>query len=182
MKHKFFLLGAVILTSSTSMQPSYAQYISYPGSSETINLGTGQPVNDMGTKNYRPEDHPREADTTPHSETIFLHGDPVGRIDEHGEVFDNRGRSVGVVDPDGGTVLYHGDPVGHVDSGGDIRDNRGRIVASGGSDGNVLIHGDPAGRVDHNGEVYDNAGRDIGKVPAGSNAVGALMLLQNQNK
>ncbi|MDF7673941.1 hypothetical protein PT277_08045 [Acetobacteraceae bacterium ESL0709] len=123
-----------------------------------------------------------QTDTTPHSETIFLHGDPVGRIDEHGEVFDNRGRSVGVVDPDGGTVLYHGDPVGHVDSGGDIRDNRGRIVASGGSDGNVLIHGDPAGRVDHNGEVYDNAGRDIGKVPAGSNAVGALMLLQNQNK
>ncbi|MDF7674962.1 hypothetical protein PT277_06450 [Acetobacteraceae bacterium ESL0709] len=115
-------------------------------------------------------------------EPIFVNGDQAGRIDQHGEVFDNGGRSLGIVDPKNGTFIYNNGQVGRIDSGGDVHDNSGKIIASTGSGGNVIINGDQAGSVDSQGTVHDNSGRVIGQVPAGSNAVGALMILQNQNK
>ncbi|MDF7673951.1 hypothetical protein PT277_07995 [Acetobacteraceae bacterium ESL0709] len=182
MKHKFLLLGAVILVSGSLVPSSYAQYISYPGSSETIDLSTGKPVNDMGTKNYRPESHPPEASTYPHWDPIIANGRQVGRIDQNGEVYNESGDSVGLVDPKDGTIIYNGRRAGHVDANGDIHGEHGDIVASSGSNGNVILNGRQAGRVDSQGSVYDSSGNSIGQVPAGNNAVGALMILQNQNK
>ncbi|MDF7674963.1 hypothetical protein PT277_06455 [Acetobacteraceae bacterium ESL0709] len=182
MKHRFLLLGAVILVSGSPVSPSYAQWVSYPGSSEVVREATGKPADDMGTKNYRPESHPPEASTYPHWDPIIINGDQAGRIDQNGEVYNRSGDSVGIVDPKNGTFIYNNGMVGRIDSGGDIHDSSGRIIASTGSSGNVIINGDQAGRVDSQGTVYDSSGSAIGQVPAGSNAVGALMLLQNQNK
>ncbi|MDF7673952.1 hypothetical protein PT277_07990 [Acetobacteraceae bacterium ESL0709] len=182
MKLKQLLLAGGILTTSIGLtSASYADFITYAGSSEEIDTSTGKPANDMGTKNYRPEDHPQQADTYPHSEPILIHGDQAGRIDQNGEVYNRSGEDIGTIGKDG-TILSHGDQVGRIDSGGDVHSRNGEVVGSIGSSGNVLIHGDQAGRVDHNGEVYDRSGNDIGTVPAGNNAAGALMLLQNQNK
>ncbi|MDF7674961.1 hypothetical protein PT277_06445 [Acetobacteraceae bacterium ESL0709] len=182
MKRKFLLLGTMLLTSASSVQSSYAQWVMYPGSSEAVSTATGKPDMGIGTKYYHPEDHPQQADTYPHWEPIFANGRQVGRIDQHGEVYNESGDSVGLIDPKDGTIIYNGRRAGHVDANGDIHGEHGDIVASSGSNGNVIINGRQAGRVDSQGSVYDSSGSAIGQVPAGNNAAGALMLLQNQNK
>ncbi|MDF7673942.1 hypothetical protein PT277_08040 [Acetobacteraceae bacterium ESL0709] len=181
MKRKSLLLGAVILVSGSIIRPSYAQFIRYPGSSQTIDLATGKPPADED-KDYDERMTSNQTDTYPHSEPIIIDGRQAGRIDQNGEIYDDRGRSVGLVDPKDGTIIYNGRQAGYVDGNGDIHDDRGRVVASSGSSGNVILNGRQAGRVDSQGSVYDDRGRAIGQVPAGNNAVGALMLLQNQNK
>ncbi|MDF7675024.1 hypothetical protein PT277_06775 [Acetobacteraceae bacterium ESL0709] len=181
MKRKILLLGAVILVSGSLIRPSQAQWYTPAGSSEEIDLATGKPAADMGTKNYDPERYKRHDLSVPHSEPIFTNGRQVGRIDQHGEVYDDRGRSVGLIDPKDGTIIYNGRQAGYVDANGDIHDDRGRVVTSSGSNGNVVIDGRQAGRVDSQGSVYDDRGRSIGQVSADNNAVGALMLLQNQH-
>ncbi|MDF7673852.1 hypothetical protein PT277_08490 [Acetobacteraceae bacterium ESL0709] len=181
MKCKFILLGTILVTSSVFVQPSYAQFIRYPGSSETVLMATGKPAGDEG-KDYDERRKSEQTDTYPHWEPIIAHGRQVGRIDQHGEVYNESGDSVGIVDPKNGTFIYNNGQVGRIDSGGDIHDSSGRIIASTGSSGNVIINGDQAGRVDSQGTVYDSSGSAIGQVPAGSNAVGALMILQNQNR
>ncbi|MDF7673943.1 hypothetical protein PT277_08035 [Acetobacteraceae bacterium ESL0709] len=123
-----------------------------------------------------------QTDTYPHWEPIIANGRQVGRIDQNGEVYNESGDSVGLIDPKDGTIIYNGRRSGYVDGNGDIHGEHGDIVASSGSSGNVIINGRQAGRVDSQGSVYDNSGNNIGQVPAGNNAVGALMILQNQNK
>ncbi|MDF7673853.1 hypothetical protein PT277_08485 [Acetobacteraceae bacterium ESL0709] len=180
MKRKFLFLGAMLIASGTFIYPSHAQFIRYPGTSEDVLLATGKPPADEG-KEYN-ERHRQQADTTPHWEPIIINGDQAGRIDQNGEVYNRSGDSVGIIDPKNGTFIYNNGQVGRIDSGGDIHDSSGRIIASTGSSGNVIINGDQAGRVDSQGTVYDRSGSAIGQVPAGSNAVGALMILQNQNR
>ncbi|MDF7674217.1 hypothetical protein PT277_02295 [Acetobacteraceae bacterium ESL0709] len=180
MKLRILLLGTALLASGIALQPSHAQLISYPGSSGFVNAATGKPP--AGESKEYNERHRQQADTTPHWEPIFANGRQVGRIDQHGEVYNESGDSVGLIDPKDGTIIYNGRRAGHVDANGDIHGEHGDIVASSGSNGNVIINGRQAGRVDSQGSVYDSSGNNIGQVPAGSNAVGALMLLQNQNK
>ncbi|MDF7673953.1 hypothetical protein PT283_04140, partial [Acetobacteraceae bacterium ESL0697] len=128
MKRKFLLLlGAAILASGRLVSPSYAQYIRYPGSSETIDLSTGEPVNDMGTKNYNPERYKRHDLPVPHWDPILIHGDQAGRIDQNGEVYNRSGEDIGTIGKDG-TILSHGDQVGRIDSGGDIHSRNGEVV------------------------------------------------------
>ncbi|MDF7674960.1 hypothetical protein PT277_06440 [Acetobacteraceae bacterium ESL0709] len=181
MKHKFLLLGTMLVASGVFVQPSCAQLISYPGSSGFVNTATGKPSPDQD-KDYDERITRSLNESSSPWEPIFANGRQVGRIDQHGEVYNESGDSVGLIDPKDGTIIYNGRRAGHVDANGDIHGEHGDIVASSGSNGNIIINGRQAGRVDSQGSVYDSSGNNIGQVPAGSNAVGALMLLQNQNK
>ncbi|MDF7674780.1 hypothetical protein PT277_05520 [Acetobacteraceae bacterium ESL0709] len=112
---------------------------------------------------------------------ITHNGSEVATVDSQGRVYSNTGGTLGTVDTQNGRILdSYGHQAGTIDSQG-IRDNNGKVVASfDGSDRVLDSNGHQIGEVGSDGSVSSGS-QNLGKVPAGDKALGALMILHDHH-